>query len=279
MKKSHFPRLLKLFNSFTLFLTAFTLLLTTSTHAQLTFSVSDNLTTPDFRVLVGENVGFADIEIQFGTNVSFENFTVGITEFASKANFVITDRINADFSVMASNEINRPDLILQVQENMSFPDVAIEFRETGSVDYLIYSEIGDVNNTQIVMALLPVIHRITKFKYKRLGEILLESDVYVQNTTCDEIAGFLKKHGKKRERLTQKKLNSSWIQTAEAYEFDSIHYILADIKEMNADEGEPVLQIFKTDSSTWRRFLDKKSDINYEERFRNLIYGSDCGCE
>jgi hypothetical protein len=264
---------------FSFLFTTFSLLHTTLTHAQLTFSVSETLANPDFRVLVGENVGFADIEIQFGTNVSFENFSVGITEFASKADFIITDRVNADFSVFASNEMSRPDLIVQVQEEMSFPDVAIEFRETGSADYLIYSEIGDVNNTQIVMSLLPVIHRITKYKYKRLGEILLENDAYVRNTGCDELAIFLRKHGKKQKTIAKKKLNSSWLQDVEAYEFKSIFYVLADIKEMSEDPGEPVFQIFKTDSSTWRRFLDTKNDSTYEERFRTLIYGSFCGCE
>lgn len=257
----------------------FSLLLTSYSYSQLTFSVSDNLAKPDFRVLIGENVGFADLDIQFGTNVSFENFSVGITEFASKADFIITDRINADFSIVATNEINRPDLILEVKEEMSFPDVAIEFRATGKADYLIYSEIGDVNDTQILMTLLPVIHRVTKYRLKKLGEILLESDVYLQNTSCDEIAGFVKKHGRKRERLNKKKLKSTWLQNVEAYEFKSIHYILAEIKEMNEDEGAPILQIFKTDSNTWRKFLDTKSDFDYEERFRTHIYENSCGCE
>lgn len=245
----------------------------------MTFSVSDHLANADFRVLIGENVGFADIEIQFGTNVPFENFSVGITEFASRADFIITNRVNADFSVMVSNEMSRPDLILQVQEQTSFPDVAIEFRETGKVDYLIYSEIGDVTNTEILMALLPVIHRVTKFKLKKLGEILLESEVYLQNTACLEIAAFLKKHGRKREQLTKKKLQSTWLRNIQAYEYKSIHYVLANIKEMNADEGEPMLHIYKTDSATWRKFLNDNTDSVYEERFRDLIYGSDCGCE
>ena len=82
----------------------------------MTFSVSDNFSNPDFRVLIGENVGFADIEIQFGTNVSFENFTVRMTEFASKADFIITDRTNADFTIAATNEINSPDLIIEAKE-------------------------------------------------------------------------------------------------------------------------------------------------------------------
>jgi len=253
--------------------------LSTFSFAQLTFSVSENLSNPDFRVLVGENIGLPDIEIQFGTNVSFENFSVRMTEFASKADFIITDRTNADFSVFASNEMSRPDLILQVQEQVSFPDVAIELRATRKVDYLIYSEIGDVTNTEILMALLPVIHKITKFKFKKLGEILLESDAYLQNTTCQDIAGFLKKHGRKRARLTKKKLQSTWLRNVEAYEFKSIHYILADIKEMSEDEGEPQLQVFKVDSNAWRKFLDDNDDSVYEERFRKYVYENSCGCE
>lgn len=256
----------------------FYFLFMTMTHAQLRFSVSDNFYDPDLRILIGEKVGLADIDIQFGTNIPRENFSVKITEFSGKADFIITNPSNADFSILASSSASRPDLILQVREKMSFPDIAIEFRETGSADYLIYSEIGDVSNTEILMTLLPVIHQQSKFKFKKLGEILLGSDTYVQDTACDEIATFIKKHGKKRERLTKKKLQSSWLQNAEAYEFKSVYYILADIKEMNEDEGTATLQVFKTNSSTWRKFLDTHNDFVYEERFRNYIYDSPCGC-
>jgi hypothetical protein len=264
---------------FTFLFTIVSLLTTHHSYSQLTFSVNENFSNPDFRVLVGENIGLADLDIQFGRNISFENFSVGITEFTSKADFIITNRSTADFTIGVRNDMSRPDLILQVREQMSFPDVAIEFRETGKADYLIYSEIGDLNDTEILMALLPIIHRVSKFKFKRLGEILLENDIYLQNTTCEDIVGFLKKHGKRRDRLNKKKLQSSWLRNVEAYEFKSIHYILAEIKEMNADEGEGNLQVFKTDVSTWRKFLDTNNDFDYEERFRQFIYENPCGCK
>ena len=75
---------------FTVLFTTFSILTTAVSNAQLTFSVNENFSNPDFRVVVGDNIGLADLDIQFGRNTSFENFSVGITEFISKADFIIS---------------------------------------------------------------------------------------------------------------------------------------------------------------------------------------------
>ena len=246
--------------------------------AQYTFFINENFYNPDFRVLIGENVGLVDIEIQFSTSGIRKDFSVGITPFADKANFILSTKSNADFSILASSVANNPHLSLEVKEKMSFPDITIEFRENNSADYLIYSESDAISNTQILMALLPVIHQETQFKFKSLGDFLLARDVYIKNTTCDDIATFIKKHGNKKERLTEKKLQSSWLQEVQGYKVKSKYFVLASIKEMNEDEGAPSLKVFQVNTATWQKFLNNSNNSDYEERFRNLIYDSPCGC-
>lgn len=261
------------------FLFTIVLLTTLVSHGQLSFAVNDNFYKPDLRILIGENVGLADIEIQYGKNISFKDFSVRITTNASEADFTISDPSHADFKVIANNIINRPDLLIQVREKQSFPDISIEIRETGKTDYLIYSEIGELSEREIIVALLPVIHQKTKFRFKRLGEVLMKNETYITNADCSDIGSFIKKHGKRKGRLNQKKLKSSWLQKVEAYQFNSDYYVLADIKEMNEDEGEPMLQVFKTDALSWENFAKTKKAFDYEAQFRKFIYDQKYGCK
>ena len=98
--------------------------------------------------------------MQVGKNIPFEDFTVGITPYKSRANFVLTEaEASASRVVTLDNCDNLPDLSLKYGKNIAFPDVRIEFRENEMADYLVYTENLLISTEELLVCLLPLIRQ------------------------------------------------------------------------------------------------------------------------
>ena len=128
-------------------------------QAQNFVFIDDNIADAAITIQISDEVTFPDIKVVLGRDISFEDFSVGITPFKNQANYIITKRaIDAQRAVKVANCDNFPDLSILVQEEIPFPDVRIEFRDNSSfVDILIYTEKTTVSEQELIACLLPLI--------------------------------------------------------------------------------------------------------------------------
>ena len=259
----------------------FFLLLTSLTYGQQNFSVNGDVSDHDFRILIGSNLSSPDLKIRFGNSVPFEDFTVGMTNFRSDAHFILTnDEDEIDCTILAGAIVSDPDLRLEVSSDISFPDLTIQFQDHGFPDYLIYSEIDNPTDTQILMTLLPLIHKKTNYQFDQITEILLEHQEDNNFVSCEELSLFLKKRGSQEgPHLTKTNLQSVWLRSFQAYKYNHDYYAIAELKGENDDEDEIIFQVYKIRYDELRNFLDDDNDFVYEERFRTHIYDNSCGCK
>jgi len=129
------------------------------TQAQNFVFIDDNIADATMTLQIADEVTFPDIKVVLGRDIPFEDFSVGITPFKSQANYIITKRaVDAQRLVKVDNCDNFPNLSILVQEEISFPDVRIEFRDNSSfVDILIYTEKTTVSEQELIACLLPLI--------------------------------------------------------------------------------------------------------------------------
>jgi hypothetical protein len=250
----------------------------TSTFGQITYQIEKNLPTPDLRIMIGNDIRFPDLQVQIGRNISFEDITVRITQRRHEADYILHNVPFADFSMEVNRDLGNPDLRIKAGEAISFPDVRIEIRDSGTVDYLVYSENGTVSQTEMILTLLPVIHRITKYKNKNLGKAFLQSESYLQQISCDELLSLLKNHVEENQEHTQKELPSDWLQQVVAYPVNDDVYVIADIKE-SRNFKTVSSQLFQVTSSEWQDFLDFKNSNDIEKGFRKYIYENPRECD
>nr|MBC8213467.1 hypothetical protein [Candidatus Neomarinimicrobiota bacterium] len=64
-----------------------------------------------------------------------------------------------------------PDLRLRVGDDVSYPDLRIEIRKSGTVDYIVYTEKDFISLRDIVIALLPAINHHTEYENDDLKEL------------------------------------------------------------------------------------------------------------
>ena len=127
-------------------------------NAQQNIYINEQIDNPDITVQINTNCDFPDIKVQFGEYIPFKDFTVGITDFESRANFIIVNNPqSANKQVKIDNCANFPDLKIQYGNELPFPDIRIEFRNNGLADYLIYTENILISEKEALACLLPLI--------------------------------------------------------------------------------------------------------------------------
>ena len=128
-------------------------------NAQISFYVDEDISYADLRIRIGEDVTMADIRVKIGEDVTMSDFSVGITNMRSKADFIITNsKFKADKTIKASESVSMADIRIRAGEDISMADVRIKIKESGSVDYYVYTENSFMNLNHLVIALLPVIN-------------------------------------------------------------------------------------------------------------------------
>ena len=112
---------------------------------------------------VKKELNFPDIKVQLGKNIAFQDFTVALTNFKSRANFVLSESEQAaSRTIKLDNCDNFSDLKIQYGIDLPFPDVRIELRENGMADYLIYTENGLISAPELIACVLPLIREKAK---------------------------------------------------------------------------------------------------------------------
>ena len=125
---------------------------------QETIFINEDVNNAAISVQIKNNITFPDIKVQFGKNIAFEDFTVALTNFKSRANFILSEsEQSASRTIKLDNCDNFSDLKIQYGLDLSFPDVRIELRDNGMADYLIYTENGLISAPELIACLLPLI--------------------------------------------------------------------------------------------------------------------------
>lgn len=123
---------------------------------QYTAKVTEGKYSADLDVKISDNVYFKDLEVEISNNVNFEDFTIGFTNSKNKADVIISDKYSADFEVNIKSSF--ADIVIEVSDNVYSEDIGIEIRESGYVDYLVYSDLDSLSKEMLVCALLPIIN-------------------------------------------------------------------------------------------------------------------------
>lgn len=131
--------------------------------AQQTIFADAALEGASLSLQVKKELNFPDIKVQLGKNIAFEDFTVALTNFKSRANFILSEsEQSASRTIKLDNCDNFSDLKIQYGLDLSFPDVRIELRDNGMADYLIYTENGLISAPELIACLLPLIREKAK---------------------------------------------------------------------------------------------------------------------
>jgi hypothetical protein len=140
-------------------LTFLLLYLTISAFGQTTLGIEKDISFPDLKVEISDDISFPDIKVKIGIDVSFEDLTVGFTNSKSKADFIISTSSFPDKKILYGKTVSFKDIQICASETISFPDVTIEIRNSGWVDYLIYSDKNYISKEEIVICLIEVIKK------------------------------------------------------------------------------------------------------------------------
>jgi hypothetical protein len=112
-------------------------------------------------VRISTDVPFPDVKVLLARDLPFEDFSVGITTIRHQADYILTERPeDAARVVLMDNCSNFPTLSILYGNNLSFPDVRIEFRDQNrgfAPDFLIYTERTTVSEQELIACLLPLI--------------------------------------------------------------------------------------------------------------------------
>lgn len=112
-------------------------------------------------VRISTDVPFPDIQVLLARDIPFEDFSVGITPIRQQADYILTAYPqDAARAVLLDNCSNFPALSILYGNDLSFPDVRIEFRDQNfglAPDFLIYTEKTTVSEQELLACLLPLI--------------------------------------------------------------------------------------------------------------------------
>lgn len=146
------------------FLITFFSVFATFIHAQQTVYVpTDNREggASQETIRISTHVPFPDVKVLLAKDIAFEDFSVGITSIRRQADYILTrDPKDAAQKVVLDNCSNFPSLSILYGDDLSFPDVRIEFRDQNrglSPDILIYTEKTTISEQELLACVLPLI--------------------------------------------------------------------------------------------------------------------------
>ena len=129
-----------------------------SSIAQVTFRIAEDIDYADFKVLVSDDISHPDLRVLINDRIKDPDFTIGITDDIGKANLIITTADYAEVIVRASDHEHFPHIRVMAGDSIQFPDIKIGIREEGEVHYLIYTEKASLPVYDLITILLPAIH-------------------------------------------------------------------------------------------------------------------------
>jgi len=117
----------------------------------------------DLSILIKES-GFGDITVLFKKS-GFGDISVGITDIEFEADFILKHSGFGDRSVLLKDS-GFGDISVLIKES-GFGDVSVLIEESGTVDFLIYSDKDYITKDEIVAALIEVIKEKAGYKDKQ----------------------------------------------------------------------------------------------------------------
>ena len=158
-------------------------------NAQISFKINSSSILSDLTVNISENILFPDVSIKVGEEVLFENFTVGITANKNQADFIITESAFADVTIKISESALLADLSIKAGKSVQFPDVTIKIKNSGVVDYIVYSEKEYITLQELIVALLPAINEELNYKFDKIPLFIKANNQ--KNTTSNSVSDII----------------------------------------------------------------------------------------
>jgi hypothetical protein len=102
--------------------------------------------------------------------------------------------------------------------------------------------------------------------------------ISAQDTTCDELANFVKSKGYYKANVPSYILDSEWLTDVTAYSYEYKVYVIAKVKKNEWDFSPKSYVFCGIPENNWNKFSSSYSDNTYGERFHTYIMDYQCDC-